>query len=299
MQDAFIQLREAERFDPTDLITNYLIGSFALRLNRPQQAIDEYHKIDAEAWDRVTVGTWRYERLMTANHLLGRHDEELRLARIAAHLFPTSMSNRSDALVALAALGRFDDVRRAVDDLATVPSVGPETAGTAMLSAAEELRAHGHRPESIELAKRSVAWHRSRPAEVLTAADNRFALAQSLYVAEAWADAATTMSALVKEQPGNAPYAALAGSIAVRRGERGPAMQQAAGLSRAASIPGGRIELRRAQLAALLGQQDQAVELLRDAFARGLSMSTALHRQMDLESLRGFPPFDELMKPKG
>ena len=42
-----------------------------------------------------------------------------------------------------------------------------------------------------------------------------------------------------------------------------------------------------------------AVELLGDAFARGLSMSTGLHRQMDFESLRGFAPFDELMKPKG
>jgi hypothetical protein len=47
------------------------------------------------------------------------------------------------------------------------------------------------------------------------------------------------------------------------------------------------------------GQRERAVELLSDAFARGLSMSTALHRQMDFESLRGFAPFDELMKPKG
>jgi hypothetical protein len=52
-------------------------------------------------------------------------------------------------------------------------------------------------------------------------------------------------------------------------------------------------------LAALLGERERAVELLRDAFARGLSMSTAVHRLIDLESLRGFAPFDDLMKPKG
>ena len=37
------------------------------------------------------------------------------------------------------------------------------------------------------------------------------------------------------------------------------------------------MELTRAQLEALLGQRERAVALLRDAFARGLSMSTALH----------------------
>jgi len=34
------------------------------------------------------------------------------------------------------------------------------------------------------------------------------------------------------------------------------------------------MELTRAQLEALLGQRERAVALLRDAFARGLSMST-------------------------
>ena len=54
-----------------------------------------------------------------------------------------------------------------------------------------------------------------------------------------------------------------------------------------------------AQLAALLGQRGHAVELLRDALARGHSMPTGLHRQMDLESLRRFAPFVELMRHKG
>ena len=82
-------------------------------------------------------------------------------------------------------------------------------------------------------------------------------------------------------------------------GDSTSAMKQAAALSRLASEPDGIVELARAQLAAVLGQRERAVELLRDAFARGLSMSTALHRQMDFESLRGFAPFDELMRPKG
>jgi len=94
-------------------------------------------------------------------------------------------------------------------------------------------------------------------------------------------------------------YKALGGAVAARLGNREAALRHAATLEQAPSEPGGATELRRAQLAALLGRREQAVSLLRDAFARGLSMSTGLHRHMDLESLRGFAPFDELMKPKG
>ena len=103
----------------------------------------------------------------------------------------------------------------------------------------------------------------------------------------------------MKEQPGSSAYNALAGAIAARTGDRATAMKRSAALSQLPSEPDGTVELRRAQLAALLGLRDQAVELRRDAFARGLSMSTGLHRQMDLEALRGFAPFDELMRPTG
>ena len=84
-----------------------------------------------------------------------------------------------------------------------------------------------------------------------------------------------------------------------RMGDRGSAIKHLAALGQLAPEPDGSVELRRSQLAALVGQKEQAVELLRDAFARGLYMSLAVHRQMDLESLRGYAPFDELMRPKG
>jgi predicted Zn-dependent protease len=168
-----------------------------------------------------------------------------------------------------------------------------------MRSAAEELRAHGHRAESVELAKRSVMWHRNRSNEFLAQPANRFLFAQSLYVAEEWTEAATIMAGLLKEQPQNSAYVCGAGALDARQGNRSAALKHATALSQVGSEPGGLVELRRARLAAVLGQRDQAVELLRDAFARGLSMSTPLHRDMDLESLRGYAPFDELMRPKG
>jgi hypothetical protein len=40
------------------------------------------------------------------------------------------------------------------------------------------------------------------------------------------------------------------------------------------------------------------VDLLRDAFAQNAGFGIALHRDMDLEPLRGNAAFRELMRPK-
>jgi len=50
--------------------------------------------------------------------------------------------------------------------------------------------------------------------------------------------------------------------------------------------------------AAHLGEKERAVDLLRESLARGSSYA-ALHTDIDLEPLHGYPPFEELMKPKG
>ncbi len=57
--------------------------------------------------------------------------------------------------------------------------------------------------------------------------------------------------------------------------------------------------LRRARIAAVLGEQERAVNLLRDAFTRGTNYGIGLHRDPELASLRNYPPFQELLRPKG
>ena len=55
----------------------------------------------------------------------------------------------------------------------------------------------------------------------------------------------------------------------------------------------------RALIAASLGERERAVNLLRDAFGRGADYGIWLHRDPDLASLRDYPPFQELLRPKG
>ena len=53
-----------------------------------------------------------------------------------------------------------------------------------------------------------------------------------------------------------------------------------------------------ARIAAVRGQRDSAVALLRKAFQEGREYDLWLHRDLELESLRGYPPFEALAKPK-
>lgn len=58
----------------------------------------------------------------------------------------------------------------------------------------------------------------------------------------------------------------------------------------------------RAIIAAWLGEKETAVRLLQEAIGQGLQESTDnadLNKDMDLEPLRDYPPFQELIKPKG
>jgi hypothetical protein len=61
----------------------------------------------------------------------------------------------------------------------------------------------------------------------------------------------------------------------------------------------GRNTLWRARIASLLGDKQDAYELLKESLKQGQSYDYGLHREMDFEPLRDYKPFQELLKPKG
>jgi len=297
--DALRVLRESQKLDPENLVTAYLISIFAHRVNRQQEALDALAKVNDEFWDTLPIGWWRYGLMASANHLLGRHEEELRIARLARELFPSSFGARRDETFALAALGRLDELDRAIDDglaLGT-PDVSP---ASLLLAAAVELRAHDHPDESIRVAARAVAWSRGRPAAQQASEDGRWTLARALYVAEQWPEARQLVGELMTVQPENREYRGLAGSIEARLGDHALALKHSAALAELPGESDGTVPLLRARIAAVLEDREHAMDFLRDAFAEDLLYGFGqLHRDKDLQLLRGFPPFDELMRPKG
>jgi hypothetical protein len=53
----------------------------------------------------------------------------------------------------------------------------------------------------------------------------------------------------------------------------------------------------RAGIAALLGETERAVELLREAFALGFPHGLHVHNSPDLQRLQAYEPYRELVRP--
>jgi hypothetical protein len=179
----------------------------------------------------------------------------------------------------------------------TLAPVGYVDHGNLLFATALELRAHGHRQESVKMAERAVEWLRGRPPDEARKA--RRLLASSLRLAERWEEATPIYQALAGESPDDIDRAGALGILAAHRGERAEAPRVSERLRRLERpYLLGENTLMRARIAAWLGEKDQAVDLLRTAFAEGVFHDIFPHRDMDLEPLRGYPPFEELIQAR-
>jgi len=286
---------------------NLNLMTSAVMLNRPKVAVEAYDRLPPSSRNlEHSTDTWRLAILAMALHLLGDHRRELEESRLALGYAPGNMGLVVAEARALAALGRVDELTRLIDESTTIPREG-DSPGGVMLEAARELRAHGHPDEALGIASRAVDWERGRKPEVMATENHRAELAEALYLAERWEEAEGLFSTLAAERPDVARYQGFIGAIAARCGDRDRAQRIRAELTR----PGldllheptwTRVQAAtfwRAHIALLLGDRDSAVDLLSDALARGLPFGLYFHNDPDFESLRDYPPFLELIRPRG
>jgi tetratricopeptide (TPR) repeat protein/tRNA A-37 threonylcarbamoyl transferase component Bud32 len=273
------------------------VALFALRLNRPGEAIERLRELDP---DRGLIKRWAdyWRYLSAAYHLLGDYEGELEVARQGRQRYPQNQAAHFGEARALAALGRLNEVTARVAAMRSLPP----TEGFPHLieDVADELRAHGHREAAEEVLDESIAWYQSRPHDT---EESRAALALTLYRAERWDDALRLYEELAAEYPENTEYLAGLGKLAARRGDREEALRisDELGALSTSSVLSRRVPLWRARIAALLGDRDAAMALLRQVMDHLTPSDQAcwLHRDIDFESLHDYPPFQELMRPKG
>lgn len=221
-------------------------------------------------------------------------------------MYPDLAIIRAMEASALAGLGRCGEVETVVDECLNQPlRIGD--AGSVMVEAAAELSAHGHRQEALAMARRAVAWYRALPD------DNEprktgFTFAGALYRAEEWRESARIYALLADKRAGSSAEVVARGQlgvIAAAQGDRDSAVRISEELTRLRRpYLFGQDTFWRALIAAQLGQKDEAVTLLRTAVSEGytpgwLSYTATFERSPPLESLRGYPPYEELVKPKG
>ena len=293
---------KAEKLAPKNIIINYIHGLNALENNRPLETVQTYAKMDSVAPEILysrQAQSWRIGVLADALHMLGNYKQELKEVRKGQKYYPKRLWLRAYEARALAALGKIDAIREVIEkSLVVVSSSG--TLGDVMLEAAWELRAQGHKEAYQEIANQAVEWHKEKLQMKEENEEMRHDLATALYTAERWAEAQAVFEELAEDNPENIEYKGKIGLLAARKGERDKALKifkELESVDRPYLF--GEHTYMCARIASLLGEKEQAVLLLRNAFAQGLAYGAYLHHEMDLEPLRNYKPFQELLKPKG
>ena len=264
-----------------------------------------------------TRGWWVYwSDLTSAWHLVGDHRRELQAALEGLRRFPDNPQILATQVRALAALGRVEEMRRGVAASMNVPPMEGWAAADVLLLAAVELRAHGHAAAADTMLAQARDWLAARPPAEAASEAHQVRVALVAYTAGRLVDAQREFERLAaRGGPGRSgsvggaavmgdawdqmDYLGYVGAVAARQGNRDQALRVVQTLERVTRpYLFGRPTVWRARIAALLGERDGAVALLREAFAKGYPHAHALHTDLAFEALRDYPPFQELLRPK-
>jgi DNA-binding SARP family transcriptional activator/TolB-like protein len=279
-------------------IGEYQVAEQARRLNRPGESIRVLTDMGPERGElRGWFPYWR--ELTAAHHMLGNHRAELRVARRAREIYPSNPQILAQEVMALAALGRLAAVDRLIEERLAHATPESPSAGAIMVTAARELRAHGRPEAATAILLRSLDWYRALP-EGGPMGDPRASIAIVLYELGHWAEARDAFAVLAAERPGSIWVRGRLGTLAARRGDRAGA-DAADDWLRDLDEPYlmGQHTLWRARIAAVSGDHERAVNLLRQAIAEGVQHGTHFHTDVDLAALRDRPDYRELLRPRG
>jgi tetratricopeptide (TPR) repeat protein/TolB-like protein len=285
--------------EPRSLQFTVLLAVAAVEELRPREALEVLRRVDPE---RAGLKGPPYDVYMDwlamTYHMLGDHRRELETARAAGR---AEAHMAVDEAVALAALGRTPEAERLAVGFLPDHYSGDELWSAEMAECvALELRAHGHPEAARRVLDRVIAWFRSGGAAAVSTGDSFPCIwhhFNAFYHAGRWDEARQSYERALAADTGSIKAHAALGALAARRGDRVEVSRMEAWLR---ARPGdAHATYDQARIAALLGDRERAVELLRHAFEQGLNGRMYVHIDPDFEALRDYPPYRELIRPKG
>ena len=290
MAETYRAIRRAYDLAPSLPEVAVEVPSLAIIVNRPREALEILYTLDPSDPFLARAPGIVWIRITQAHHMLGEHQAELEAARRGREQFPDHPGSLQYEALALVGLGRLEELSVLMDE---APTLGANPAGV-MRTTAIDLRAHGYDEEATALLERAIAWYEARPGE------QRGGLAVALRYAGRWEEARELYREFVERFPAAYGNRGALGVVAARLGDREEALridEYLAGIDLPYTLGGP--TLWRARIAAVLGEQERSVNLLRDASNQGVGYGIWLHRDAELALLRDYPPFQELVRPKG
>ena len=299
--DPEVQLQtawEAARASPGSTEVPLLTARIALELYRPKEALAALARVDPERGASLATNLY-WELSSNAYHELGEFDRALAEAQEGLRRVPDDRTAANDEMVALAALGRAEDIN---DRLLHVTSrwQHPRFAYQLARLAISELYAH-LRDEEMALVM-PVALRVTEPAARDSSLRAQQMRGEVLYFAQRYTEAQALFSRASERDTTNVSAAGWLGVSAARAGDARLASAVDRRLARwprkydlaAASFM-------RARLAAIAGDRPRAVALLTQALSEGQRFRAGgvlsdFHSAPEFRILRGDLAFEELMQ---
>jgi hypothetical protein len=289
--------------------------AWAINTNRPNAALAISMYADSafprQGLPDPWMHLWCYSHRLEGLHQLGRYGEELQLARDLTRRYPSwppvgepdpRITFQTGELMAQAGLGAVDSVLALLARWEIAPeSDGRNGTTTRALAAGLELMAHGHEAEGREVLETALAEYRNQR-------EGDRPRIEEAWIAS-WLGRLPEARGLAAAGPPNARTAedslawlGVLGSIAALERKTAEAAHYDSILALAASRPfvAGAAAFRRAEIASSLGNRAGAVRLLEAARAntRGDAAYVNVHRWPYFATLRGYPPFEQFLRPR-
>ncbi len=263
----------------------------AYRMGRMEEAIRRLDMMDPNdpcQWPGA------YTQGAVAYHALERYEEELALVQRGLTHHPGNRAMMDRVIRAHIGMGRIE----AVDSVLAVIDGLPPTDSDANfrpLYAGLELRAHGYDEEGAQLIERVLDnWTPNRPR-----LNNLWNHARALNWGGRWSEAEPILRGLIEEFPDNAAYLREYGVALARQGRVAEARVAS---DRLGAMTGrlltGDHFWGQGLIAAVLGEQAEAVRLIQLSFANGRLIDSTIHWEPALTEMWDYPPFAALVAPR-
>ena len=268
---AYDALTRAAKLVP-DSRAGYNVALLALSLDRPAEALAALESLEPE-WG--ALGNWSsyWSQLAHALHQLGEHGREREAARTLTRRFPDRRVGLALEVRALAAMGDTAEIDRLLAAAEALPTSTYWSQGAAMVTAGEELMAHGHAAAGERYLRRAVTWLQSQLQLDPTQRGHRYWLGSAWYSLGQWKEASKVFDALEREFPDRREYRSLATISRARVEGRSTAAELGA------PRPWGRGSntFQRGRIAAATGDTSRARALFTEAVGIGIEGLPWLH----------------------
>jgi tRNA A-37 threonylcarbamoyl transferase component Bud32/TolB-like protein len=273
--------------------SRYNLALALASLNRPAEALAHLDSLDP---DRGPMKGWAayWSQRAYAEHLLGRHDMELADARAMAQRHPGQRVTWVIQARAHAAMGQVKELDSLLNAAEPLPADVYWSQGAMRVVAAEELQSHGHAEHATRYFVAAENWLRDRLAVDPGQTDHQEWLLSALVGQKKWTPAGVLAEQRVAREPDHVSVRGAAAVLAARRGDGAAATRY---LANNAPWDRGQSMLFAARVAAIQGRQEEALSLLGQAVAAGVSGLHWAHGTTwhDFEILRNDNRFRRLM----